>query len=591
MLVGGVQANTRLTFQSPLDFIEQISCWGSGAGTCYWTHNATGGNSYISVAALNPGGYPLVFYYMINAAPAMSAYAGASQLTAAFGNGGGGSIILLDSSYATMHSCSAAAKGRYEVKMIGGSANIYKDGVLISTSGALSQNPTYIGFGHYKNYNAWPGEVTAATWDDFVYGSSQPLLDTAPDKYIFGMPENGYFLQKDILNPPSSGFYRVNQTVANGSPTLITSFTFPSTFGKGNGNNETVYLNDYGGGNYQTYYTGTDYAGNIVWNLTAFFASGAPYGLYITTIPGSVSYSDTIPYIGSGATINFDKNSYAVGETATLSVEMTPSYYAAVTAPHVVIQDIYGTEVYNAPITLAPFTPNRIGTATYTWTSDEDEGVYYGLIYATYLGEEILMNYDTAELNSVLVVNGYVFNAETAGTITGATVNITQGVTTDSVASGFDGNYTSVSAFESNAPTTIVASKTGYETYQHVFTPLYAGVIQINLTLMPTNPTYTGIALGGIARTPPYNRTINSATVTIVNNTGGSCLHYSLGCDGGCLVCDSWSGGNLTTYTATTNSVGYYIQNNMPNANVWSIWGSKIGFSNSSVYQKLVVGI
>jgi hypothetical protein len=115
-------------------------------------------------------------------------------------------------------------------------------------------------------------------------------------------------------------------------------------------------------------------------------------------------------------------------------------------------------------------------------------------------------------------------------------------------------------------PTTIVASKSGYETYQTVFTPLYAGTIQVNLTLMPTSPTYTGIALGGIARTPPYNRTINSATITI-NKAG------------------------IGNYLATTNSVGYYIQNSMPNGTIWDIWGSKTGFSNSSIYQKLVVGI
>jgi hypothetical protein len=200
--------------------------------------------------------------------------------------------------------------------------------------------------------------------------------------------------------------------------------------------------------------------------------------------------------------------------------------------------------------------------------STDTEGVYYGLIYAHRLSdsEELLMNYDTADLTSTLVVNGYVFNAENATVISGATVNITQGVTTDNVSSYTDGNYTSTSAFIANQPTTIVASKTGYETYTHTFTPLYAGAIQINLTLMPTNPTYTGIALGGIVRTPPYNRTVDSATVTI-NKTG------------------------IGHYTVTTNSVGYYIQNSMPNGTIWDIWGSKTGFSNSTIYQKLVVGI
>jgi hypothetical protein len=383
------------------------------------------------------------------------------------------------------------------------------------------------------------------------------------------MPENGYFLMKDILNPAVSGFYRVNQTSPTGAPTLIYSYVMPSTFGKGNGNNETVYLNDYGGGNYQTYYTGTSYAGNIVWNLTQFFASTAPYGLYVTTIPGSLTYSDRIPYIGSGASIQFDKEQYGTGEQATVTVVVSDSYYNLATySYHVVIQDIYGVESSDQPITFS-VSPHT-GTVTYTWTTDDDPGLYYGLIYAKRLSdnEELLMNYDYCEVSSALYINGYVKDAETTLGISGAAVNVTQGVTTNAVLSGVDGNYTTTStAFVANAPTTIHAAKAGYEDYQHVFTPLYAGAIQINLTLMPLNPTHTGIALGGIARTPPYNRTIDSATVTI-NKTG------------------------IGHYIATTNSAGYYIQNSMPNGTIWDIWGSKSpGFANSSIYQKLVVGI
>jgi len=384
------------------------------------------------------------------------------------------------------------------------------------------------------------------------------------------MPENGYFLMKDILNPAASGFYRVNQTSPTGLPTLISSTSMTSTFGKGSGTNETVELFSQSGGTKQNYYTGTAYAGSIYWNLTALFASDMQYGLVQSTIhdqvPNTAPYvvSDTIPYIGSGATIQFDKNSYAIGETAILSVEMTPSYYAVVTSPHVVIRDIYGTTVYNQPITLTLST-NRVGTATYTWAITDTEGVYFGSIEATYGGNTVLMNYDTADLNSNLVVNGFVKDATTTTGISGATVNITQGITTDSVSSGADGNYSSVSAFAANQPTTIVASKASYETYSHTFTPLYAGSIAINITLMPTTPTFSGVALGGIARTPPYNRTIDSATITITNANA--------------------------TYTATTNSAGYYIKNNMRANEWWNIWGAKTGFGNSSTYNKLVVGI
>jgi len=253
-----------------------------------------------------------------------------------------------------------------------------------------------------------------------------------------------------------------------------------------------------------------------------------------------------------------------------LTVIISDSYYDTSTyAYHVVIQDIYGTEVYDEPISFSAFSPYT-GTATHQWSEDGDEGVYYGLIYATRLSDdvELLMNYDTADLNSLLVIDGYVFDAETELVISGATVNVTQGVTTDSITTPADGNYTTTSTFVANAPTTIFASAAGYDDYQHVFTPLRAGVIEINITLMPTNPAHYGIALGGLARSPPYNRTINNALITIQNATAPS--------------------GN---YTVLTNSVGYYIKDYMPNNYWWNIWGSKSGFSDSPIYQKLVIGV
>jgi len=566
LMVVGVQG-LALDFQNPSDFTAQV---GVKQGVCMsgvvtWTQNTSGGNSYLTLTAgSNDYGDSTITAIISQTALPMT-YSAATLKSIQFA---GLDVQLLDGAGNIMYTWEKPTVGtvgaRYELIMQGLSPNIYIDGV-IQNAGAtpLTQNPSYVGWGMRPGAGNWCGQgglTYSVAWDDIIWGSTE-------SKYIFGMPETGYFLQKDILNPAASGFYRVNQTDPNGTPTLIYSYSMPSTFGKGNGNNETVYLNNYGGGNYQTYYTGTMYAGNIAWNLTDFFASTAPYGLYVTTIPGSVTYSDIIPYIGSGASINFDKNSYAIGETAIATVIVSDSYYDLATySYHVVIQDIYGIKVYDEPISFS--IPPHTGTASYTWLDTDGEGLYYGLIYAKRLSdnEEILMNLDTAELSSTLVVNGYVFDATTAGTIPNTTVTITQGVTTNGVVSGFDGNYTSTSnAFVANSPTTLVANKTGYETYQHVFTPLMAGSISINLTLMPTTPTFSGVALGGIARTPPYNRTIDSATITITNANA--------------------------TYTVTTNSAGYYIKNYMRPNEWWNVIGSKTGFGNSSTYNKLVVGI
>lgn len=545
LLVSGAQANTRLTFQNPNDFIAQISCIPGSGAACSWQHNTTGGNSYILHGV----------QYITASSPVAMQYAAASPewvLPATFG------ITLLDAAGTQLVAGTTATTSGYsrvEVKMIGTSAYIYVNGVEQSHTIALAQNPSYIG---------WGIDV-----DDTIWGSSQPLVNNASDKYIFGMPESGFFLMKDFLTPAASGFYQVNQTDPNGTPTLISSFYLPSQFAKGGGDNETVVLNEYGGGNYQTVYTGTALRGSIYWNLTEFFATSAPYGLYVTTIPGSISYSDTIPYIGSGANIFFDKDQYAVGETATLSTLISDGYYdTAAYTYHVKIQDIFGTEVSDQPITFTSSSPHT-GSVSYAWTDTDTNGVYYGMIYATRLSdsEDILMNYDTCELTSSLYINGYVKDAQTTLPISGATVNVSQGVTSDPVLSGVDGNYTStLSTFSANALTTLAADMTGYDSYTTTFTPLSAGSIQINISLMPTTPTHTGIALGGLVVSPPYNRTVDSATVVISNSGVGS-------------------------YTVTTNSAGFYIQDLMPNGTIWDIMSYKTGYSNSSIYQKLVVGI
>ena len=568
----GVQGYA-VDFQNPEDFALHVGCYQTDPGhpgDCAYAQNTSGGNSYWFISGYSS-------FYSGNGGIGLTDNYQTTYSAATYVGGSGTSPRVVVRYYDSVGTDMGGACADYlspgdriTSTIIGGHGHLYVNDIDSSDySGCIG---AYMNVVPSKTiWYAYPqGSYQSANiyLDDIIWGSTE-------SKYIFGMPQHGYFLQKDILNPDTNGFYRVNQTDPNGTATPITSYTFTSTFGKNSGTNETVVLSSTTGGSGLTYSTGTAYAGTINWNLTQFFSqSTTGYGLYRTDInpqlnsPGFAT-SEWILYIGSGASIRFDKNSYAIGETAILTVVVSDSYYNTATySYHVVIQDIYGTEVYDAPISFSA-SPHT-GTANYQWATTDNEGVYYGLIYAKRLSDnvELLMNYDTADLNSNLVVNGYVFDAETAAVISGATVNVTQGTTTDSLTSAADGNYSSTSAFSANQPTTIVASKTGYETYQHVFTPLYAGSIQINLTLMPTSPTYTGIALGGIARTPPYNRTINSATVYILNTTDGH------------------------SYTATTNAAGYYIQNNMAGASHWfDVWGTKTGFSNSSIYQKLVVGI
>jgi len=206
MLVASV-SGTSLTFQNPTDFSAQVTCTGTGA--CSWTHHATGGNNYVTATGT-------MYVISQTALPMTYSAATISGCSAATG------VKLFDGALANLYtSPNAAGCGRYEMKIVAGTATIYKNGTLLYTSGALGANPSYVGWG-----------VNNIGVDDVIWGSTE-------SKYIFGVPENGYFLMKDILNPASSGFYRVNATLANGTPTLISSTKMTSTFGKGSGDNET----------------------------------------------------------------------------------------------------------------------------------------------------------------------------------------------------------------------------------------------------------------------------------------------------------------------------------------------------------------
>jgi len=554
-IVSSVQG-LALTFQNAADFSEQVQCI---EGTnCIWSHNTTGGNSVI--ANNGQGGYPI----LISQTGLPMTYAAATISTNNAPN-----VLFYDSTktrqgsgmcYCDHTVIHDALPYRCEVIITAGRATVYANGVDVGSingnycpNTVMSTNPFYIGFG--------------MSADDVVWGNTEA-------KYIFGMPENGYFLMKDILNPASSGFYRVNQTNPNGSPTLINSLNFTSTYGKPNNLSETVVFTGAGQTPLSYTTTGNSSAGTIYWDLLTFFNSNAPYGLYRTEInpqPNSPSFATSawLPYIGSGANIQFDKTSYTVGETATITVTMSDSYYQATSNRNVTIQDVYGTNVFTD--TGLSFTQLQTGewqaVTTYTWDGEEvEEGAYYGLLYANIISNNnvVLMGYTVVSLSSTLVIDGFVKDAQTTNGISGAIINITQGIDTDSITSGVDGNYTSLADFSASSYTTLTAGATGYENYSTSFLPVGIGAIHLNLSLMPISPTYTGIALGGLVRTPPYNQTVDSATVLVANGS------YS--------------------YTVTTNSAGFYIINDLPNNLVFDIWSHKTGFSNSTIYKLLVVG-
>ena len=293
--------------------------------------------------------------------------------------------------------------------MIGGEAYIYRNGIFKAKSAPLSVNPSYVGFGTTTS-----NHFGICDWDDIVYGDTE-------NKYIFGNPESeSFILKKDFVTPASTGFAFSNFTT-------ISSNNMTSTWGKTNitysGNESVVLMNVDTGTIYSYQYTIYSAFGVIQWPLNeAIFNSGAPYGRYYVTIPGSNSYSEEIWYIGSGATISFNQNTYSQQDVATMTYSISGAYWDTSTYSYSidVISGTTGSTVHSQAITASS------GTDTYTFTSTDPQGVYYAVVKATPNagGDAIWMNYDYATLSAYLTLTGYV-NNETAMVLSGANVNIT----------------------------------------------------------------------------------------------------------------------------------------------------------------------
>jgi hypothetical protein len=173
---------------------------------------------------------------------------------------------------------------RSEVKIIGGIAYVYINGVLNTTSGVLAVNPSYVVWGAASDGGS------PKPYDDFVYGAGTQSV-------VYDMPQqNVYIIKKDFLTPASSGF----AYAANG--TTIYSSILPTSWSKANGINESIYLDNVLTGTvYATHYTGSKWTSDEPWDINAaLINSGAPYGEYEIYMPNETGvHSIPINYLGS----------------------------------------------------------------------------------------------------------------------------------------------------------------------------------------------------------------------------------------------------------------------------------------------------
>ncbi|MCK9591412.1 MAG: hypothetical protein M0Q91_05315 [Methanoregula sp.] len=443
----------------------------------------------------------------------------------------------------------------------------HQDGVLY-INGVPDVSPgAYVdGLPVVPSYIAWSVLESDyyACLDDVIWGSSrldifgQPVLSGE----VVGLPYTGYYIRKDMINPSANGLY-------NYSGSLVSSSSMKIEFARGT--NITRYVDfvavDGSGTVWQTLDMGLNSSylattPNI--NLTAFFGQNPPYGMYKLKSREYSGYSNPIFYTATGASVAWDHDTYGAGNTGGIIYSVSTGGYWNTTGYTYTmkVSDVYGNIVGTQSVV------TQTGTIHHQFASSSDAGVYYALLYANPKtgGDPFLIGYDITEVTTSVSFSGYAMNAETGDVLQGVAVAITQPGINETLTTDTDGFYESTD-YMVGSVIWMNSSKASFRPFNATFTPLQAGNIAINISLVPDNPAISAIAIGGVAREPPYMRPIPSASVVVRNTTSGE------------------------YFTATTNIAGYYLKDSLTDNNWYDIWGSKEHFTNSTIYQKKAVAL
>ena len=564
---------TSLNFQNPVDNTSIIA-WRVGSpttSTIQWQNSTLGDNNYVVIT--NQGAF--TFTGIALPSPSQTTYAAATLITAPAGGGREvPSVVLYDSTGAVLYQCinltdgwtPAQVQGRWEVKVSGGTAYVYINNSYFANSTPLAANPSYVAFGTMgQSKGGFGGTLQSTSWDDYTYG-------TGENKYILGLPESDggvYIILKDIINPSSSG-------LAYGSTgAVVDSNYMKGTWGRGNLSltpgsypNETIELVNYETGTvYSTNYTniGSNLSGSVKIDInTLIINSGAPMGFYALTIPGTGAYSNQIIYKSNGASVAWSAKKYSVGDSGTVITTSTAGGYwdTSTYSYKLAVMDVYG-QFHGSNATISTQTQ----TTAHTWSSSDNPGVYYAIMYATKLsgGTQYIIGYDYTTLSAYANYAGWVNIDENATILSGANVNMTQGTTICNTTSAADGSY-NCTGFSTGSTLYVNATESLYQQYLYNWTPMAAKTVALNITLSPITHTFTGLAIGGVDRETLYGRPIAGAQYTVRNTSLG------------------------TYYTKSTNNVGYALCDEgatcmLATKTPYDVWGYKLGYQNSTTYK------
>jgi hypothetical protein len=459
---------------------------------------------------------------------------------------------------------------RWELKMIGGTPTVFRNGVQYATGPIQSINPSYfeVGLQGGSRYGAG-GSVYS---DNYLIGES--------DHHVVGALPSNWSILRDLINPSATGVYAWNPTTStwvsmNSNYFYIDADT--DTTDNIYTENFKIYNYDYGFVVNTTTIDSTIGEHVIEYSLPQFLtsvnpvsASGIPDGHYYAAFEhsapdGGISQArGDFWVISSGASINWDKNTYAQNDAATIAYSVSAGYWNTATYSYRVdVVDIAGsvkkTQLVNTQTGNVQI--SDLDATTYP------QGVYYAEIIATDSSKvDHIMNYAPMSVTGYIYFTGYVMNAETGAVLSGANINVTQSTSSSTSTSLTGGIWNSSNNWLSGTPIVLNTTLTGYTQDLLSLTALSAKSITLNISLIPSPATTVGTSIGGIVRDNVYSNPIPGASVVVRNTTSGE---YQI---------------------KTTNIAGYYRADNLYSGRLYDVWSSKTGYGNSTVAQKLAVG-
>ena len=482
---------------------ENFQSWGasgiSGVGSI--VSNSTSG----SVGYVIPyGTIPAV----INSNPVYFSYAATDIIPY-----GDGSVdtILYDSDYNVMQRgefWGCRSGGRAEINIVGMQPQYYCNGVLTETGSILNIYPSYFGM-------RIDGAYSSAELDNILIGESDP--------HVVGALPSNWTIIRDLINPAATGVYAWN----NATQTWIlqnSQYFYIDADTSSQQSATTEYFDImYQGAivNTTTIYDQTSPRNQIQYNVSQFVNSNlpgggvVPDGEYTAEFRGYPQSADYFWRISQGASVSWDKTTYPQSSTATLTYAVSNSYWQPSTYTYSLVV------VNTAGTTLQTYSLNsQTGTESLQFNpTTYPAGAYYAEVIATdNSGNKNIMNYAAAQVTSYSYISGYVMNAETGAVLSGATVNTTQGVATESETSSASG-YTMNTGWLTGGLLSVTTNLTGYTTDVQSFSPMAAGKIPLNITLLSTTPAHTGVSIGGIVRDNQYGNPVTSATVNVYNTS------------------------------------------------------------------------